>query len=199
VVLNRQNWQKTASAFHDQCYGCCHGCTSRPHLPSTEQDCLGYGCGYCSGRYAFHLPRRFHHWLPSYCLGVPVRDSSTSPATAWLSHLNGSELDLQLRKFKLIRLHVTPRLTSRQIIVQITPPAINNIGWRTYIIFAVLNALWVPIIYFFFPETKGLELEDVDRLFSGEVSRVDLLEKAGDEERIEKFDGMERVEQIGRS
>ena len=25
------------------------------------------------------------------------------------------------------------------IIVQITPPAIENIGWRTYIIFAVLN------------------------------------------------------------
>jgi hypothetical protein len=90
-------------------------------------------------------------------------------------------------------------LTSRQIIVQITPPAINNIGWRTYIIFAVLNALWVPIIYFFFPETKGLELEDVDRLFSGEVSRVDLLEKVSDEERIEKLDGMEQVEKIGRA
>jgi Sugar (and other) transporter len=52
------------------------------------------------------------------------------------------------------------------LIVQITPPAITNIGWRTYIIFAVLNAFWVPIIYLFFPETKGLELEDVDRLFS---------------------------------
>jgi hypothetical protein len=69
--------------------------------------------------------------------------------------------------------------------VQVTPPAIHNLGWRTYIIFAVLNALWVPIIYFFFPETKGLELEDVDRLFSGEVSQVDLSEKAGDEERVE--------------
>lgn len=32
------------------------------------------------------------------------------------------------------------------IIVYITPPAIKNIGWRTYIIFAVLNATWVPII-----------------------------------------------------
>lgn len=41
------------------------------------------------------------------------------------------------------------------MIVQITPPAINNIGWKTYIIFAVLNTLWLPIIYFFFPETKG--------------------------------------------
>jgi hypothetical protein len=32
------------------------------------------------------------------------------------------------------------------IIVYITPPAIHNIGWRTYIIFAVLNATWIPII-----------------------------------------------------
>ncbi|KAG6000929.1 hypothetical protein E4U21_004880, partial [Claviceps maximensis] len=52
------------------------------------------------------------------------------------------------------------------MVVQITPIAIENIGWRTYIIFAVLNATWVPIIYFFFPETKGLELEDVDGLFA---------------------------------
>ena len=69
------------------------------------------------------------------------------------------------------------------LIVQITPPAISNIGWRTYIIFAVLNAFWVPIIYFFFPETKGLELEDVDRLFSGEDSTVSVLEKPVDEKK----------------
>ncbi|KAF5609557.1 sugar transporter STL1 [Fusarium pseudoanthophilum] len=61
------------------------------------------------------------------------------------------------------------------MIVQITPISIDNIGWRTYIIFAVLNSLWVPIIFLFFPETKGLELEDVDHLFGGEdiVSQVD--------------------------
>lgn len=50
-------------------------------------------------------------------------------------------------------------------VVQITPIAINNIGWRTFIIFAVFCALWVPIVYTFFPETNGLELEDVDHLF----------------------------------
>lgn len=50
-------------------------------------------------------------------------------------------------------------------VVQITPIAIANISWRTFIIFAVCCALWVPIVYTFFPETNGLELEDVDHLF----------------------------------
>ena len=30
------------------------------------------------------------------------------------------------------------------------------------------QATWVPIIYLFFPESKGRELEDFDRLFAGE-------------------------------
>lgn len=30
------------------------------------------------------------------------------------------------------------------------------------------QTIWVPIIYVFFPETKGRELEDFDRLFAGE-------------------------------
>lgn len=64
--------------------------------------------------------------------------------------------------------------------MQITPPAINNIGWRTYIIFAVLNATWVPIIYLFFPETKGLELEDVDRLFEAGNSTDSLVSGKGE-------------------
>ena len=69
------------------------------------------------------------------------------------------------------------------MIVQITPPALNNIGYKTYIIFAVLNACWVPIIYLFFPETKGLELEDVDRLFAkgGELGRLGAAGDAGSE------------------
>lgn len=41
-----------------------------------------------------------------------------------------------------------------------------NIGWKTFIIFAVLNACFIPMVYFFYPETKGIFLEDIPLLFS---------------------------------
>ncbi|KAJ7194968.1 general substrate transporter [Mycena pura] len=50
-------------------------------------------------------------------------------------------------------------------VVQMTPPAIANISWRVFIIFAIFNACWVPLVYVFFPETKGLELEAIDAIF----------------------------------
>jgi hypothetical protein len=51
------------------------------------------------------------------------------------------------------------------IIVKITPISFANIGWRTFIIYTVLNFAFVPTIYSFYPETKGLELEDIPLLF----------------------------------
>jgi hypothetical protein len=43
--------------------------------------------------------------------------------------------------------------------------AIANIAWKFYIIFAVLNFAWFPIVWFFYVETKGLSLEEVDLMF----------------------------------
>lgn len=50
---------------------------------------------------------------------------------------------------------------------RITPVAIANIQWRTYIIWAVLNFVFIFIVYFFYPETKGMTLEETDRIFVG--------------------------------
>ena len=75
------------------------------------------------------------------------------------------------------------------VVVQITPPAIANIGWRTYIIFAVLNATWVPIIYIFFPETKGLELEEIDSLFMRESDSENTNERSGAMSSFDKVEG----------
>lgn len=47
----------------------------------------------------------------------------------------------------------------------ISPILINRIVWRTYLIFMALLALFCPIIYFFYPETSNLGLEDIDQIF----------------------------------
>ena len=52
-------------------------------------------------------------------------------------------------------------------IVQITLPALRNIGYKleTYIIFGVFNFVNACIMWAFYPETTGLTLESVDDLF----------------------------------
>jgi hypothetical protein len=52
------------------------------------------------------------------------------------------------------------------LIVEITPPMVTNIGFKSYIIFAAINLAAIPMVYFFFPETARLPLEAVDLLFS---------------------------------
>lgn len=55
--------------------------------------------------------------------------------------------------------------TFNYIVVLITPIGIENIGWRLYIVFTVFNFVFCPIIWFFYVETAGLTLEQVDELF----------------------------------
>lgn len=49
--------------------------------------------------------------------------------------------------------------------VEFVPSAIANISWRTYIIFAVLNFTWAPLLYLFYPETARMTMEEIDNLF----------------------------------
>ncbi|KIK92786.1 hypothetical protein PAXRUDRAFT_829626 [Paxillus rubicundulus Ve08.2h10] len=52
------------------------------------------------------------------------------------------------------------------VVVMVTGPSFSNISWKTYIVFAALNAGIVPVVYFFFPETSGRSLEDLDVVFA---------------------------------
>lgn len=51
------------------------------------------------------------------------------------------------------------------MVVEITPIAITNIGYKFYIIFAVFNFCIAITVYFFLPETMGLSLEEIDFYF----------------------------------
>lgn len=54
------------------------------------------------------------------------------------------------------------------LVVEITPPALKNIGYKTYIIFAVLNIANAAIVWALYPETAGQTLESIDRIFVSE-------------------------------
>lgn len=47
----------------------------------------------------------------------------------------------------------------------LTGDRINRLDWRTYLIFMSTSAIFVPIVYFFYPETSNLSLEEIDSLF----------------------------------
>ncbi|KAI1809452.1 general substrate transporter [Poronia punctata] len=51
------------------------------------------------------------------------------------------------------------------LVVEITPIGLSTIHWRFYIIWTVFNFSFIPIVYFFYPETAGRSLEDIDRFF----------------------------------
>ncbi|THZ20100.1 general substrate transporter [Aureobasidium pullulans] len=51
------------------------------------------------------------------------------------------------------------------MIGQVTPIAISSIGWKFYLVFIVCNLTNAIFFWCFQPETKGLNLEDMDELF----------------------------------
>ncbi|PSK53824.1 High-affinity glucose transporter [Elsinoe australis] len=51
------------------------------------------------------------------------------------------------------------------MIGQVTPVAVAAIGWKYYLVFIICNATNGLFFWAFLPETKGLNLEDMDELF----------------------------------
>ncbi|KAI9738035.1 MAG: hypothetical protein M1818_005463 [Claussenomyces sp. TS43310] len=52
------------------------------------------------------------------------------------------------------------------VVVMITPIMTSNIGWATYLVFAAINACFLPVVFFFYPETRGRSLEEIDIVFA---------------------------------
>lgn len=65
------------------------------------------------------------------------------------------------------------------LIVMVTPIMITNIGWGTYLFFAVVNACFLPVIWFFYPETARRSLEEIDIIFAkGSVENMSYVRAA---------------------
>ncbi|EXJ77399.1 hypothetical protein A1O3_09625 [Capronia epimyces CBS 606.96] len=54
----------------------------------------------------------------------------------------------------------------------VNPIALDAIGWKYYIVFCVLLLIFLALIYFFFPETKGRTLEEIAGVFEQESAAL---------------------------
>ncbi|KAG7047331.1 hexose carrier protein [Colletotrichum scovillei] len=86
-------------------------------------------------------------------------------------------------------------------VVMITPVIINRLQWKAYLIFVVTNFLFVPIIYFFYPETSNFRLEDIDDFFTSGGNPVKIAKEMSkamgtrnDAEKLSSVSEKERVE-----
>ncbi|KAL2106144.1 hypothetical protein VUR80DRAFT_7220 [Thermomyces stellatus] len=62
-------------------------------------------------------------------------------------------------------------------VVMIAPVIVSRLKWKAYFIFMATNLVFVPMVYFFFPETSKMRLEDMDYFFSSGENPVAVARK----------------------
>ncbi|OGM40725.1 hypothetical protein ABOM_011031 [Aspergillus bombycis] len=55
---------------------------------------------------------------------------------------------------------------------QITPHAVDNLGWKTFLMFCIFNWALVVYTWFFIKETKGKSLEQMELIFNPQGTRI---------------------------
>lgn len=79
------------------------------------------------------------------------------------------------------------------LVVEITSVSIKNIGWCTYAYFCVFNFLFIPLIYFYYPETKGLSLEQINNLFTAPKTKLHWTEDLNIKRRAQEANKLEAI------
>jgi len=54
----------------------------------------------------------------------------------------------------------------------VNPVALDNIGWKYYIVYCCWLSVELAFVYFFFVETRYTPLEEIAKYFDGEDARV---------------------------
>lgn len=83
------------------------------------------------------------------------------------------------------------------VITQVTPAAVNGIGWRTFLMFGIFCMAMGIYVFFFIKETKGRTLESMDILFGAvdqDTREQDLEEAMQTEKEVVGVESTEHVE-----
>lgn len=71
------------------------------------------------------------------------------------------------------------------MIVEITPIALTNIKYKFYVILVVFNICIAAIVFFLFPETNKMSLEEIDFYFAEKHGGIER-EKGRDIQHVEE-------------
>lgn len=65
----------------------------------------------------------------------------------------------------------------------VTPVAIRTIGWKYYLVYACIGTIIPVVVFFYFPETKGRTLEELDIMFT-QVPSIREIVKVSQQQQI---------------
>ncbi|GLA67361.1 hypothetical protein AtubIFM55763_006074 [Aspergillus tubingensis] len=83
-----------------------------------------------------------------------------------LTYLYCSEIAPLAVRTQITGMSTASSWTFNFLVVEVTPTGFSSLGWKYFIVYAAINlVLLVPMVYFFFPETKSLHLEAIDNIF----------------------------------
>jgi hypothetical protein len=88
------------------------------------------------------------------------------------------------------------QFASTLILLQTAPIGFVNVGWKYYLVIIVWCIFFIPIVYFFFPETAKLSLEEISARFGDDVAVH--VNDVSEEQRkeLDEFLGQLEVSQI---
>lgn len=84
------------------------------------------------------------------------------------------------------------------IYLQVAPTAFATIGWKFYLVFLISLLCFIVPLFFYFPETKGLSLEEISRLFGDEATTISLQGSGTVEDKVEMAREVELTEERAR-
>lgn len=125
---------------------------------------------------------------------------------AGLTFLYATEIAPTQHRAAINALSTAAVWTSNFLLAQVTPVGFDTIKYRYYIVFACINVAIVPIVYFFFPETKGLSLEQIDQIFTKSnnffdptpIARSLIKREAARRRNCYTVEGVAQIEDVGR-
>lgn len=56
------------------------------------------------------------------------------------------------------------------VYLEAAPTAFAQVGWKYYLVFLIITSINIFIVWWIFPETKGLSLEEIGELFGDHVA-----------------------------